>query len=213
MRCTKVYILTGLNKLKLEDVLKFVEFMPKERIAKFERTVKQEKKIECVISYLFLCSVLKKNNILKKPGNIDYGKKRPVITLKENERVYFNISHSNNIIIVGLSHNKIGVDVEQIKDFNLKLAEKICTKKEFFKLLHSFNKKETFYLIWTKKEGFCKLKLKSIFFNFKLINSFKLKNSSSFKFKDYLININCKNCKPRKNIVFKQIKIEDLINF
>ena len=213
MNVTKLYVLTDLEKLKVEDVLKFASFMPKERMEKFERTIKKEKKIELVVSYMLLLFTLKKNNILNKSFNFNYNynsNKRPAINLKENKKLFFNISHSNNIIVLGMSYFKIGVDVEKIKNFNLKLAKKICTRKEFLKFSHSFKKKETFFLIWTKKEAFCKLKLKSIFFNFKLINSFKLKNSRSFKFKNYIISI---NCRCNKNIVFEKVNLKELLNF
>ena len=212
MNVTKLYVLTDLEKLKLKDVLKFVNLMPKERMEKFERAIKKEKKIELVVSYMLLLFALKKNNILREPLNFNYnykGNNRPAINLEENnKKLFFNISHSNNVVVLGISYFKIGVDIEQIKNFNLKLAKKICTRKEFLKFSRSFNKKETFFLIWTKKEAFCKLKLKSIFFNFKLINSFRLKNSNSFKFKNYIISI---NCRCNKKIIFEKVNLKELL--
>lgn len=74
----------------------------------------------------------------------EYGK----LSLK-NSPVRFNITHSGDIVAVGISEKELGLDVEFIKPRNnAKLAQKIfgTTPKN----------DEEFYTLWTKAESFVK---------------------------------------------------------
>lgn len=64
----------------------------------------------------------------------------------------FNISHSGNYILIGISQNKIGVDIQQMNgsiDYK-KMARKInCDSDDALKFYQRFSSLEAFY----KKEG------------------------------------------------------------
>ena len=63
----------------------------------------------------------------------------------------FNISHSNNIILVAFDKNPIGVDIEEMKDRNFEeLSKRYCKNGEKFS-------KEIFYKFWTEYEAGIKL--------------------------------------------------------
>ncbi len=72
----------------------------------------------------------------------------------------FNLSHSNNYIVLGVSPKPIGIDIEYIKNRNyLDIAEYFFTQKEFESLKnisHDVFGQRLFYYYWTAKEAFIK---------------------------------------------------------
>jgi len=98
--------------------------------------------------------------------------------LKNSKNIHFSISHSKDILVIAISNENIGVDIEKIKDYPKKMHDIINyypkNKKDFFKE-------------WTKREAVIKLKdltLKDInFLNYTGIN-FKTK-----KYKKHIITI------------------------
>ncbi len=83
-------------------------------------------------------------------GKIKNGK--PVI-LDFND-IFFNISHSDNKIICGISNSVIGVDIEHLdREINFKaLSKRFFSKKEQDYVNDSFD----FLKIWTLKESYLK---------------------------------------------------------
>lgn len=75
----------------------------------------------------------------------------------EDEEVYFNISHSGEIVVCAVTNVcDIGIDIElkrdiQIEDFQLQMTE-----GEWMKISTSLNKKDSFYNYWTQKEAVIK---------------------------------------------------------
>lgn len=87
------------------------------------------------------CNIIATENDLKKS---EYGK----LSLK-NSPVRFNITHSGDIVAVGISEKELGLDVEFIKPRNnAKFAQKI------FGVIPTTD--EDFYTLWTKAESFVK---------------------------------------------------------
>jgi 4'-phosphopantetheinyl transferase len=84
-------------------------------------------------------------------------------TLKNSTSLNFNVSHSNNLMLVAVTNGaEIGVDVEYIrKDFdNEDIADHYFSKSEAA-TFHSLPAKEkalAFYLCWTRKEAYIKAK-------------------------------------------------------
>lgn len=77
--------------------------------------------------------------------------------IKDHPDIHFNISHTNGAIAVAFSDSPIGVDVEKIRDFNLKITERFFTpyeKKHLF--CKTPDTKRSFFEIWTKKEAYIK---------------------------------------------------------
>lgn len=69
----------------------------------------------------------------------------------------FNISHTKNAILVGISEKSIGVDIEKAMLFDLKIADRFFTSDEreyvYSKVEHVC---ERFFEVWTKKEAYIK---------------------------------------------------------
>lgn len=82
----------------------------------------------------------------------------------------FNISHSKNVLVLAISNNAIGIDVEQIRHFDIKIVNRFfskCEKDYIFNDNNNINSK-CFY-IWTKKEAYLKYIGKGLTSNLKYI--------------------------------------------
>lgn len=73
-------------------------------------------------------------------------------------RMYFNISHSEDCVLVGIADSEIGVDIQYMKPLKTDLASRCFTEKEQ-DMYYSAPDEEyvkVFYRIWCLKESFVK---------------------------------------------------------
>ncbi len=72
---------------------------------------------------------------------------------------YFSLSHSDDMLAVGISSSPIGVDIEKIHSVNLKAIEKTLTEREKqdYSLVLEEKKEEYLISAWTKKESAFKM--------------------------------------------------------
>ena len=70
---------------------------------------------------------------------------------------YFNISHSADGIAIAVDTKEIGIDIEKIRDVNLRVADRFFTdeEKKYVYKDEEFCQKR-FFEIWTKKEAYVK---------------------------------------------------------
>lgn len=78
--------------------------------------------------------------------------------LENNDKFYFNISYTHNIIVLVISEGEIGVDVKKLIPCNFKIIDRSFTKHEKEYIFSSFPVDEAFTEIWTKKEAYTKYK-------------------------------------------------------
>ncbi len=83
---------------------------------------------------------------------------KPYINSIENPPVYFNLSHSHGYVACAVSDNEVGIDIEAIREFNIKIAERCFHKKEYeyLKQFSGKEQEEKFCRIWTMKESYLK---------------------------------------------------------
>lgn len=74
----------------------------------------------------------------------------------EDNPVYFNISHSENMVILTVSDSEIGCDIEYIGSNVNNIAGKYFTDEENEYIDSSSDKVKAFFGIWTLKESFMK---------------------------------------------------------
>ena len=131
-------ILFDVNKLK-DDFLN-ISYLSKEDIKNALRYKNMIDKKQHIIS-----SYLKRKYV--KNYYLDENKK-PI-----SNDIFFNISHSKNLVGIALGDIEIGLDIEyKNKDRNDKLINYICSDNEI-----EFIKEESdFYKIWTSKESLLK---------------------------------------------------------
>lgn len=63
----------------------------------------------------------------------------------DSDEVFFNLSHSNGVIMLGISHAPIGVDIEKIRPVDFEKFDFISAKDE-----------EEFFEKWTERESYLK---------------------------------------------------------
>jgi len=87
--------------------------------------------------------------------------------------IYFNISHSGNWVVCIINTEEVGVDVQEVKDMDLSIAEHFFSReeKEYLAALEKEEKLSGFYNIWTLKEAY----IKALGFGFTMpLNSFSV---------------------------------------
>lgn len=72
-----------------------------------------------------------------------------------NNEFYFSVSHKGTKAVCVINETPVGIDIENIKPFNKKTAERICTPNE---LQYIGDSEQRFAEIWTVKEAYSKLK-------------------------------------------------------
>ena len=74
--------------------------------------------------------------------------------------VEFNISHSEDLVMVAVSENRIGCDIEKVTDIDLDIAKKFFFREEYENIAAipaSEERNELFFRYWTLKESFMKV--------------------------------------------------------
>jgi 4'-phosphopantetheinyl transferase len=76
-------------------------------------------------------------------------------------RVFFNVSHSNDIGLIAVALCPVGVDVELITDLKSEgtgIVAMVCheTERTELDMLSTVERCRLFYQLWTRKEAFCK---------------------------------------------------------
>ena len=108
--------------------------------------------------------------------DIDYQKEEIVFNefgkpYFKNSKLFFNTSHSGKYALCVVSDKEVGCDIEEIRDYKEKVAERFFTSTERKYLELTSNKEETFYKLWTLKESYLKCIGKGLT---EPINSFEL---------------------------------------
>ncbi len=144
-------------------------------------------------------------------GKIKNGK--PVILNFDN--IYFNISHSENQVICGISNSVIGIDIEHLdRKINIKaLSKRFFSVEEEIYIKNSFD----FLKIWTLKEAYLKAVgigisggLKNFTVPLNKNNKMSSNNKDwyfdSIKYDNYIISV-CQNKKIENKIEIEEISI------
>ncbi|WP_374964209.1 4'-phosphopantetheinyl transferase family protein [Lysinibacillus sp. RS5] len=143
----------------------------------------------------------------------EYGK--PYI--KNYKGIYYNISHSNDIIVLAFSTcGPVGIDVELLKTDYLDVMNEVFTLQEI-NWINSCNEEqrlERFFIVWTRKEAVIKAIGKGFSFPVKNFSVSRdqvngqvikdLKYSTFFLEKDYVLSIAVCN----SSISFDGVNIE-----
>ncbi len=165
------------------DMYNSLNILDKNKIDKLINT--NDKKLAILSKYLL-------KTILSQKYHLDYNN----IYYNENSKplikgIYFNISHSNDYVVVVFSSNKIGIDIEKVREVNLNIINYFCNDKEKDYILKTDNKYKCLFKIYTFKEAYIKM-LGNNLFNIKKIDSFNIDNLNIKRIDDipeYIITI------------------------
>lgn len=168
-----IYYFDSYGSLPLE---KYKELLPKERAERFERFRQQRDKENCLAAYLLLKYALKQCGI----DNFDICADENGKPFLKDECIHFNISHCRLGLAVAVSTGKIGIDIQDIEPYRLKLAKKVCTHEEIEFIENSSNRDRTFTRLWTLKEAAAKESGEGI----KILGDFSFENCGN-RFEKY----------------------------
>ncbi len=175
---------------------KALSFLPNEKKDKIKRFRKYEDALRSLTAEILIRAVVFfklgiKNEFIKF-NKTAYGKPY----LEDYEDFHFNLSHSGSWVVCATSSKPVGIDVEKIREIDLKIAQRFFSKEEARDL---FSKKDEekigyFFELWTLKESYIKadgrgLSLPLNSFSFRIENDniiFMSENESkNFFFKKY----------------------------
>jgi len=72
--------------------------------------------------------------------------------------IHFNISHAGDFVVCAFSEQAIGIDIEQIREIDLKIGQRFFCQAEYEDLLEqeTSDQLDYFYSLWTLKESYIK---------------------------------------------------------
>lgn len=145
------------NRFKtIEDEVKqYAQAPTLEKIDSYKSSINRQRKL---LGEMLAYKGLQKCFSLKDEAIVfEYGPKgKPV--LKDADNKYFNITHSGDWVVCGISDSEIGVDIEISKKARMNVATRFFTSTEVDKLnsLEGTAQDDYFFLLWTVKESYLK---------------------------------------------------------
>ncbi len=206
-----IYLDENIKFCSYENYLKLLKDFEQKSIDKF---INEEDKKLSLISKLLLryliCKILNISNEDILFDKNDFGKK----FLHTNKNLKFNISHTEGIVVIGISDEEIGVDIEAIKKADVSIAKNFFTPNEVnYIYTCPFKIDNKFLKVWTLKEAY----IKFLGYGLKVeLNSFDVidnKLNCMFKtifLKNYILSICQENIDDLRVI---QIDEKNLIQF
>ena len=156
-----------LNKVSGNQGLieKYTQLLPKHELDYYHSTILPKRKIQFLLGRSIIRTKL--SEILKIPTQDIVITKTPNGKLElADKSLYFNISHSEDMVAVAIHDEPVGIDMEfiRMRDFD-NVADKYFSREEA-SLIRSIKndqaKKEQFYICWTRLEAFIKCSGKKI---------------------------------------------------
>ena len=187
------------------DFLKFREELisklppfSRELLKKYKRTKDKQRSL---LGELLTRTILSKK--LKIPAEqviIEKSEKGKPYLVNNND-LHFNISHSGDWVVAAFASTEVGIDIENIKPVNFRIAERFFSKKEFAALEKKAGKEKInfFFDLWTLKESYLKLLGKGLT---KSLSSFTVIESN----REFSLKENNKD--EMNDVFFKQYQID-----
>lgn len=184
------------------ELLKYISYARRVRINNYINVLDKKRSL---ISELLIKKIsYEKLNIPMNEIRISYNPYgKPYL---DNIRFFkFNISHSCNYVVIAVSKNRIGIDIEKIKKKDMAIAKRFFTNNEYKYILSQATENDkaiAFYKIWTLKESYVKavgkgLKIPLNSFEFTMedeVNLNRQKGSDKYHFytkkiNDYILSL------------------------
>ena len=150
-----IYLFDNLNGFSDELFWRSLEVIPDERgqkAMKFRNMI--DRKLS-VIAYLLLMFGLKHEYGIVEQLTFKFGENRKPY-LESYPHIFFNISHCKYGVVCAISNREIGIDIEEVSNYDEELANYICNQDENKSLVASQNPALDFCKLWTMKESVLK---------------------------------------------------------
>ena len=139
---------------KYEGLLPFVSEEKRRRVMRLRSAA--DKKLSLLADILVRCAVCQTHPIKNKDlvfRRTDFGK--PYLTGYPSFQ--YNIAHTRDALVVGISQEAVGIDIEKVRPADLRIAKRFFTPHEVAWIVAEEQAVDArFYEIWTKKEAYLK---------------------------------------------------------
>ena len=140
-----------LNEESFNRLIKAVKPYRKEKIDKL--SLKESKYLSLAVELLirkacedFGVSYLNEEIVFNQYGKPSF----------KNSKFFFNTAHSGKYALCVIADTEVGCDIEEIKEYKVKVAERCFTPKENAYIESTNDKNDMFYRLWTLKESYLK---------------------------------------------------------
>ncbi len=153
---TRIYALLK-KEVDFQEVMRLSNCLSSERQKRFVKYRFESDKLNCFFAeFLLRHALLEQEGLDTLPDIIknDYGKPE----FAGDTGIHFNISHSGDWILVALSGQPIGVDVEKKHKAEKNIIRQFFTEEEQNWIFHGLERErdERFTRVWTLKESYLK---------------------------------------------------------
>lgn len=192
-----IFILNITELTKNDYFFKCYNRLSQERKKSIDKCKTQNAKLLKLGAGTLLDYGLRKHNLRENEVEFYYNKfGKPY--LKNNNSIYFNISHSGKYVICVFSNLEIGVDIQEVLPVKFNYIKNFLPKSC---ITHIFNQNGSnkqifeFYRIWTMYESYIKMLGKNLTYPFFDINLESIINSHLLKVDDNVFNFHELNFK------------------
>ena len=167
------------------DLARSYKLLPESRRTKVNYFRFEKDKKLSAGAYLLLDKMLTEEGITNPTFEIDkYGK----AYISNHENIYFNLSHSGEMVACAISDSEVGVDIEyNDPSIDLDIAKHYFYNSEYENIMKSQNPSDEFFKYWVLKESYMKytglgFRLELDSFEILISNEITLKNKRQPKF-------------------------------
>jgi len=132
-----------------------IRHMPHSRQEKCARYRHDSDKEACIVTYLLLLKGLWEHYGVESAGEFYYSRHgKPY--LRDHPHIFFSLSHCKHGAACALADVEIGVDIQDVRPFDIRLARRVCSEGEMRKLSASKDPAKLFCRLWAEKESYAK---------------------------------------------------------
>ncbi len=151
----ELFVIENMFPIDEELLNKGLSLLPASRLEYANKYKRTQDRALCVYSYLLLKFALRKKYDMTFVPEFTYTKYNKPMFDKFSD-IHFNISHCSKGVCCGLSSNEIGVDIQNIEDYNV--MKFVMCENEQMLIKNSENPKGVFTQLWSLKESYFKMK-------------------------------------------------------
>ena len=150
-----IYLFDDVESITIQHLNQAYPFLSEERINKIQQLRFAKDKKLSAMTELLLQYAIEKNygnhvnlEIVKTSSGKPY--------FKEKQGIYFNLSHCQEGIACAISDKPIGVDIQNIVEYNEDMLKMVCTDEEMEEIQMETDMNQGFTRFWCMKEAYLK---------------------------------------------------------
>lgn len=194
------------DKTKFDQGYESICGYRKEKVDKCKNEKDKARSLVAGLLFEEACKEYGLETLIDKLADGEHGK--PYFKCDDSEfpggkRMYFNLSHSEDCVMVGIADSEIGVDIQYMKPIKADIASRCFTEKEMDMYCSASDDEylKVFYRIWCLKESYVKYTgngLREGLNTFSVVDHFK---DSGVWQEDYIYAVTVEDYKAEQQVV------------